>query len=287
MADLFSLKAKKTSSCQEYTACQNETKVQIGEATIGGTMNDICYQLRFDQHPFQHVKESLIITANSNLLANGKVPDNERGMWIYLSNKNLSSFTIYISGDDYIMSTTFAQKRNHRLTLGAIYESLASSNKCSEYKTRETFFAECRTALFREMCNCTPTTWSSWIADGYKECQLIDYTFCANYSSDEDKCDAKADLCESWQFDIRSVQVEYSYSGAIIELSLSSLNYPVFTEKFEYSLEEFLGAFGGAVGFYLGLDFFRLFLIIINIISLLVSWFIILKNKCRAWFSRH
>src|SRR6202021_2760498 len=144
-----------------------------------------------------------------------------RLMRIYLSGKNDSDFNNQMDESEYLASTLFAEETHFSVSVSVLYQSMKSLGRCSEYKTRENCLAECRVALFRQMCNCTPVTWSNWNSlEIYEECKLSNYTLCAIYSGYDDhdcvkeKCSTMGDLCERWIFNVQWLESKPSSTGA-------------------------------------------------------------------------
>ncbi len=271
----MSLDAKQTTNCQGYSDCQNETKISIGEMT---TINlaAICYKIKLNHYPFQHPKQILEVTAHSNLLANKQLNEEERLMSIYLSGSNISALNAKILTQEYQMPSSFATESHYSISVSKFYQSMISMGRCNEYKTYENCLAECRVDLFRQMCNCTPISWSDWASSEiYEECKLSKYTSCANYSGDDDNicakkhCVIQADLCERWIYNVEYLQRDFRPTGSRIVLQIGSFDYPIYKEQYESSFEEFLGKLGGAFNFYLGLNFLRLLLILCKSIAFL------------------
>lgn len=271
---MFSIKAYQITYCRRYKTCQNETKISIGEVTAV-TPTVFCYQVPFDRYPFQNSKQVIIVTANTNLLPKRQFSDHDRSMIIYLSGKNGTTWH-YEYGSNYLPSSYFDSEMEYTITVSAVYQSMPSLGRCNEYKTYENCLSECRVALFRQMCNCTPITWSSWTSSElYRECKLSIYTSCAKYNGDYDSqcvkehCASLGELCERRVLRLQLISEKYTSTGARTVLHIGSFDYPIFEERYELSVEEFIGALGGALGFYLGVDVLGILLIFGRIIALL------------------
>lgn len=69
------------------------------------------------------------------------------------------------------------------------------------------------------------------------------------------------DLCEKMVFNIMQRRISNIFEQtAQLTISIKSFQYPIFEEKLKWNQETFLGAFGGIVGLFLGLDFFKIFM---------------------------
>lgn len=84
------------------------------------------------------------------------------------------------------------------------------------------------------------------------------------------------DLCDKLVFNVlhRTANDYLTLGPTQLTISIKNLQYPIFEENFKWNQEGFLGAFGGIIGFFLGLDFFK---IAIYTYSLLL----IMYKKCR------
>lgn len=284
VAALFSIKIKQTKNCSGYAFCQTEIEIPISEVTQIGQY-EICYQIPLQHYSFKDPKEVLVVTANSRGLPDILMTRDERRLAIYLSGHNISRLNELIYSNGYLSSTSFALDSYFTVAISSVHQSMVSLGKCNPSKTYENCLSECRVSLFQQLCNCTPTTWSSWASlELYKECRLSNYIHCATYTGYDDaqcmkeQCGTLGDLCERRIFELALVKGDPSLTGARLVLQVGSLDYPVFEEQYRYTLEEFIGVLGGAIGFYLGLDFLGILLIIAKIIASLASWYSMLKK---------
>lgn len=261
-------------NCQGAAFCQNQSRIPIREVISIDTTRT-CYRVPFNQYEMRNSHEQFIVTANSYSLPNRLLWDSEREIIIYFSNSNTTvSYELTLSSEKSIF-TYFNWHMYVNVAISAVHRSLRSLNRCSEYKTREICIIECRVQLISQMCNCTPTKWSSWAkSDMYEECKLRDYINCVNYSGTEDKicvetnCSSNMELCERSSYTLTKDPGRSDYEAKIV-IKVINFDYPIFQEQYKLTFEEFTAALGGAIGFYLSIDFLIIVTFIIKVISIL------------------
>ena len=63
--------------------------------------------------------------------------------------------------------------------------------------------------------------------------------------------------CTRWDYEIKQLTTYFSgsyFSGRII-IRLAKFDYRIFKQTYLWKTEDFIGAFGGALGLWLGIDF--------------------------------
>jgi hypothetical protein len=97
----------------------------------------------------------------------------------------------------------------------------------------------------------------------YPECHLERYLDCLNEtdsksdSSCENNCPTaclSSDLTLDWIFHDWTTRK----NGTKIEIGMSTFQYAMFNETYKWTMETFLGAFGGALGLWLGIDIIKI-----------------------------
>lgn len=202
IANVSSLNVHQLTNCGETDLCLNHTEIPIREVS-SIDMEFTCYRLPFDQYDLRNPKEKFMVTADSRSLPNKMFADAERDMQVYfLESNTIVSYKQFLHNEKSI-DTNFQWSLIVNVAVSAVHRSLRSLNRCSEFKTLETCFSECRVELLRQMCNCTPTSWSSWAKlKPYEECKLRDYVNCVSYYGNEDipcvkaNCSSNMELCE-------------------------------------------------------------------------------------------
>ncbi len=229
-----------------------------------------------------------VVTANSNSLPNKYYADYERAMKINLLGSNITSYWDRARVDSYQLTSLFYAETFIKVAISAIHLSLKSLNSCNEYKSRENCVSECRIEMFQQMCNCTPTSWSDWVQlNLFKECKLSTYVECAKYNDTDDmhcvkeRCGDKIQLCERWSYAM-TYSAGRSDSGARIAVQLVNFDYPLFEEEYEFTFAAFAGAIGGALGFYLPLDFLGIIMIVSKIVASLRGHCLLLLKKLKT-----
>ena len=130
------------------------------------------------------------------------------------------------------------------------------------------FSVQCRASLIKDLCNCTATSLTT-LEDMSSECTLMSYGNCSIYDANNDSmCDCLKP-CTRWDYEVKELSYYYSnskYYGSII-IRLAKLDYRIFEQTYLWKMEGFIGAFGGALSLWLGIDF----LIAINFFSTVVA----------------
>src|SRR5689334_14480780 len=94
-------------------------------------------------------------------------------------------------------------------------------------------------------------------------CNLERYSSCLNISktTNTDCLSQCTDLCERIVMNMitrKTLDYDGQFRHAQLTISMKSLQFPMYEEKLKWSQETFLGAFGGIIGFFLCLDFFKI-----------------------------
>uniref|UniRef100_A0A914W2C4 Uncharacterized protein n=1 Tax=Plectus sambesii TaxID=2011161 RepID=A0A914W2C4_9BILA len=157
-----------------------------------------------------------------------------------------------------------------KLQLPAVYSSLPEVNgekKCSTTTPEQTCRSECRADYIRKQCECNPVAWPE-----LSKLSLIDKQSCSlrkleacHLSPDIDfsNCSFK-DTClpfctqGSYVATATTYAIDKNAASTFLQLGIAP-NYPLYEEMWPWTTESFVGAFGGVLGFWLGLDILMLF----------------------------
>uniref|UniRef100_A0A914XQ57 Uncharacterized protein n=1 Tax=Plectus sambesii TaxID=2011161 RepID=A0A914XQ57_9BILA len=130
--------------------------------------------------------------------------------------------------------------------------------------------AQCRARLLKDLCNCTPTSWPTIAPLSFngEECTLTRYRTCLKFNiSDESSCTDECHRlppCNRVDYGLTQKNFpdfigkeagDFIGKGMRVELIIDSLTYSMFTEKLRYTTSDFIADLGGALGFYVGIDF--------------------------------
>ncbi len=94
----------------------------------------------------------------------------------------------------------------------------------------------------------------------FPECQVDQYINCLNDERINYKCEENCpEACSSYSFTLSSV---WDYDNARInttrfEIGIDTFDYAMFNETYKWTMESFLGEFGGALGVWLGIDLIK------------------------------
>ena len=109
------------------------------------------------------------------------------------------------------------------------------------------------------------------------ECTLSIYGNCSQYDANNDLiCDCLKP-CTRWDYEIKEIGFyipDSDYYGSIT-IRLAKFDYRIFEQTYLWKMEGFIGAFGGALSLWLGIDF----LMAINFFSIVVAKLIKMITK--------
>ncbi len=156
--------------------------------------------------------------------------------------------------------------------------------RCSEEgKELQECLNECHSALILSLCGCLPQTLPMTLLESdlhhMEYCTFEQYNKCLNYTGNEESgCKSKCfPNCTHFIYTFQADEYSTQTSDMIIfsVQYMSSSDYTIFTEFPSWSFNEFIGALGGALGFWLGID-------IIVIVLLILKPFVLLMEKILA-----
>lgn len=134
---------------------------------------------------------------------------------------------------------------------------------CAPDLTEQDCEQQCRSNQIKELCGCTPITFSKNYESGtLVNCTMNKLENCSQYLRNEDKncTDECVSNCAQWHYAIDVVKL-YGQNISLHEkvqevtMTMSSFDYIILTEEYTWTFESFIGAFGGVLGIWLGLDF--------------------------------
>jgi hypothetical protein len=135
------------------------------------------------------------------------------------------------------------------------------------FSENKDFRWECRNKLIEKLCGCNAASLPKVGAVNESICSMAIYseTGCLKYSISDDSICIQSCLqpCERWKFDCQKIEEEASSiwshnddssKWATIQLTVLDFDYDVFEEQYLWTLENFIGSFGGVLALFLGLD---------------------------------
>ncbi len=148
--------------------------------------------------------------------------------------------------------------------------------RCSVSLSLDDCIAMCRINLIKNLCNCSATPWPMLSSTTTETCDLQLYQSCLKFNGiDDSHCASSClGLCNRTAFKFYSIQKIASYNSYGLQLTLKNMNYPVFEESFQWGINDLIGAVGGIIFLFLGLDFHSILNSFYNFIRIVLS-------KCR------
>jgi hypothetical protein len=134
-----------------------------------------------------------------------------------------------------------------------------SFQKCSVHTTQDECRQLCRTESIKKLCGCAPITFFKSFANAqYANCTFVDYEKCRKYLGKEDQQCRNDCLpsCTKWFYEIYAIGITDFYEDSSrITLFLPTFDFMIFEDAYSWTFEAFIGALGGVLGMWLGLDF--------------------------------
>jgi hypothetical protein len=116
----------------------------------------------------------------------------------------------------------------------------------------------CRSNQIKKLCKCAPITFlKSHASDIYPNCTIERYEICYKDLKKEDLCTVDCvPSCSKWFLEFEISSTTYGESPVTyLTLSLNNFDYLTLTESYTWTFKTFIGALGGAIGIWFGLDF--------------------------------
>jgi hypothetical protein len=124
--------------------------------------------------------------------------------------------------------------------------------------------AECQKEKIRQLCGCSALTFPIFTKDETK-CTFSMYGKCLHYSDDdfdeEETCRLNClDSCQQLQYFVTEPMIvetgnQVPFRSAEFHIKIENFEYFVIEEYFQWTFISFLGAIGGVLAFWFGLDF--------------------------------
>ena len=178
---------------------------------------------------------------------------------------NFDSATTTLLFDSTIL-VEFGDSITSRISIDDFYQALPVSNgtqKCSDEITLEDCQNECRIKAIRTACDCTPVSWPKLnnLFDS-KDCNLEQYRNCSSLADNDTLTLLTSCIENCFPFCTRIRYSDYrtlDYNSPVIRkaqllISMESLSFRLEQEYISFGFIDFVGAFGGALGFWIGLD---------------------------------
>jgi hypothetical protein len=145
--------------------------------------------------------------------------------------------------------------------------------RCSVSLSLDDCIAMCRINLIKNLCNCSATTWSMLSAPSIKDCDLQLYKSCLKFNGISDSYCASSclGLCNRMAFTFSNSPKAAVYRSCGFSITLTNMNYPVFEESFQWGINDLIGAVGGTIFLFLGLDFHSILNSIYNILLIVFA----------------
>uniref|UniRef100_A0A914XKI0 Uncharacterized protein n=1 Tax=Plectus sambesii TaxID=2011161 RepID=A0A914XKI0_9BILA len=146
-----------------------------------------------------------------------------------------------------------------------------------------TYRYNCRVDYVRQMCGCEPTAWPGTAAVEKQYCSLRKLETC-QLSPDVDFSNCSTSIyptpCQlgAYQATIATTPLNTAYAKVTLQL-LDRPSYPSYEETLPWTTETFVGAFGGVLGMWIGLDALVLF-------ELFLSAFGFCGRMCRRIYDK-
>lgn len=257
----------------------NDSSIEIEETTYVD-FEQICYRVRTDLRPFVREEDqirikvdqwSLHIYGYQNVLLD--LGGHDRAEIFQVDDSQV--FSAMITDDitsDYTVGKLIA------LRLAAIYRAMptgSTEKKCSETESALLCQAKCRNALIRERCNCSSTQMMT-VGSLVDQCRLGRVAACqkqniSNYSLLECLVGCPQ-ACEQRIYNRIYTAEKYRVSNVSTEesdiiVTAISFDYPIFEEIPAQTFPSFIGALGGILGLWLGLDISSITQYILNLLT--------------------
>jgi hypothetical protein len=171
---------------------------------------------------------------------------------------NFDNGTTSLMFDSTIL-INFGDNFTSRISIDDYYQSLPFNNgkqKCSDRRTLEDCQNNCSVTAIRTACNCTPVSWPELTSqlDG-KDCTLEQYKNCSPNADNDTACMGKCfRFCTHIRYsELRSYDGGMNYTAHLL-IFMKSFSFRQEQEFVVMEFSDFVGAFGGALGFWIGLD---------------------------------
>ena len=262
------------------------------------TENTICYQLMLSETTFLSDSDYLEISSLSSH------QNFETGtLTVFFTDIDFVNYELPINSlsNNYgtIFHSRYGHTYNYSLAIESYYESLSvvqGVEKCANGFTDEAPW-HCYYAIIKDSCNCTPTAYplmSPPPTPGFAECNLLDYINCgvieSRYSRVSLPLECRAFYpppCATWSFltaesfskNDAAFMDHRKFDETVVSFSVKNLMYAAIIEQRIYTFSQFVPAFGGMLGIWMGLSFFSLVQIVSLPTELILGLFLRKPNR--------
>ena len=148
-----------------------------------------------------------------------------------------------------------------------------SFQTCSPDTTLEECERLCRINQIKELCGCAPITFNkTYASDTFANCTFNQYKNCSKNLENENKtCTSSCvPYCEKWYYNVEMTSQEGQPTEQQLDMVMNVFDYLIVEETYKWTFETFIGALGGIMGIWLGLDFGTLVAFVFNPIMALI-----------------